>query len=59
MAARLQVEAVRVHQTLAGALDGTEACALGTDTPLGLLESSWPEADRAGALRLIQQRLKE
>jgi len=45
--ARLQVEAVRVHQTLAGALDGTEARVVGIDMPLGLLESGWREADRA------------
>jgi predicted RNase H-like nuclease len=47
VAARLQVEAVRVHQTLAGALDGTEARVVGIDMPLGLLESGWREADRA------------
>src|SRR5579862_1192673 len=47
MAARLQVEAVLVHQTLAGALDGTEARVVGIDMPLGLLESGWREADRA------------
>jgi predicted RNase H-like nuclease len=47
MAARLQVEAVRVHQTLAGALDGTEARVVGIDMPLGLLEAGWREADRA------------
>ena len=47
MAARLQMEAVRVHQTLAGALDGTEARVVGIDMPLGLLESGWREADRA------------
>src|SRR5690348_18362829 len=46
MAARLQVEAVRVHQTLAGALDGTEARVVGIDMPLGLLESGWREAKR-------------
>ena len=47
MAARLQVEAVLVHQTLASALDGTEARVVGIDMPLGLLESGWREADRA------------
>ena len=47
MAARLQVKAVRVHRTLAGALDGTEARVVGIDMPLGLLESGWREADRA------------
>src|SRR3977135_2275745 len=46
VAAHLQVEAVRVHQTLAGALDGTEARVIGIDMPLGLLESGWREADR-------------
>src|SRR5438034_8444815 len=47
MAARLEVEGVRVHQTLAEALDGTEARVVGIDMPLGLLESGWREADRA------------
>jgi predicted RNase H-like nuclease len=47
VAARLQVGAVRVHQTLANALDGTEARVVGIDMPLGLLESGWREADRA------------
>ncbi len=47
VAARLQVQAVRVHQTLADALDGTEARVVGIDMPLGLLESGWREADRA------------
>jgi predicted RNase H-like nuclease len=47
VAASLQVEAVRVHQTLAGVLDGTEAAVVGIDMPLGLLESGWREADRA------------
>ena len=47
VAARLRVEAGRVHQTLAGALDGTEARVVGIDMPLGLLESGWREADRA------------
>jgi len=44
------VEAVRVHQTLAGVLDGDrrdEAAVVGIDMPLGLLESGWREADRA------------
>ena len=47
MAARLQVEAVLVHQTLANALDGIEARVVGIDMPLGLLESGWREADLA------------
>jgi len=47
VAARLQVEAVLVHQTLADALDRTEARVIGIDMPLGLLESGWREADRA------------
>jgi predicted RNase H-like nuclease len=46
-ATRFHVETVRVHQTLAGALDGTEARVVGIDMPLGLLESGWREADRA------------
>ena len=48
--ARLRVEAVRVHQTLAGVLDGDrrgEAAVVGVDMPLGLLGSGWREADRA------------
>jgi len=47
---RLRVEAVRVHQTLAGVLDGDqrgEAAVVGVDMPLGLLGSGWREADRA------------
>ncbi len=49
-AAGFRVEAVRVHQTLAGVLDGDrrdEAAVVGIDMPLGLLESGWREADRA------------
>ncbi|HEX3308887.1 MAG TPA: DUF429 domain-containing protein, partial [Streptosporangiaceae bacterium] len=47
MAARLQVEAIGVHQDLTDALDGTEARVVGIDMPLGLLKSGWREADRA------------
>src|SRR5271167_1811002 len=48
----LRVEAVRVHQSLAGvleagALKGDEAIVVGIDMPLGLLESGWREADLA------------
>jgi predicted RNase H-like nuclease len=46
-ATRFRVEAVRVHQTLAGALDGSKARVVGIDMPLGLLELGWREADRA------------
>ena len=56
VAARLQVEAVRVHQTLAGALDGSEARVVGIDMPLGLLESGWREADRAARALLGPRR---
>ena len=56
VAARLQVAAVRVHQTLAGVLDGTEAAVVGIDMPLGLLESGWREADRAARGRLGPRR---
>ena len=53
--ARLRVETVRVHETLAGVLDGDgdgaghgdEARVTGIDMPLGLLGSGWREADRA------------
>jgi predicted RNase H-like nuclease len=44
--APIRVDAVRVHATLAGLLDGAEAV-VGIDMPLGLLESGWREADRA------------
>ncbi len=44
---RLQVVAVRMHASLAGALEGDEASVVGIDMPLGLLESGWREADRA------------
>jgi predicted RNase H-like nuclease len=43
---RLRVAGVRVHESLAGALEGTEAGVVGIDMPLGLLESGWREADR-------------
>jgi len=41
------VEGVRVHESLAGVLDGNGADVVGIDMPLGLLESGWREADRA------------
>jgi predicted RNase H-like nuclease len=46
----LRVEAVRVHQSLAGVLEAgalkrDEAAVVGIDMPLGLLESGWREAD--------------
>jgi predicted RNase H-like nuclease len=44
---RIRVDTVRVHQTLAGVLDGDGAGVVGIDMPLGLLESGWREADRA------------
>jgi predicted RNase H-like nuclease len=44
---RVRVAAVRVHETLAGVLDGGGAGVVGIDMPLGLLESGWREADRA------------
>ena len=47
VAASFRVGAVRVHETLAGLLDGDEAAVVGIDMPLGLLESGWREADRA------------
>jgi len=43
----LRVEMVRVHETLAGVLDGHESRVVGIDMPLGLLGSGWREADRA------------
>jgi predicted RNase H-like nuclease len=43
----LRVEMVRVHETLAGVLDGHGSRVVGIDMPLGLLESGWREADRA------------
>jgi predicted RNase H-like nuclease len=43
----LRVETVRVHETLAGVLDGHGSRVVGIDMPLGLLESGWREADRA------------
>jgi predicted RNase H-like nuclease len=45
--APIRVDAVRVHETLAGVLDQDEAAVVGIDMPLGLLESGWREADRA------------
>ena len=42
-----RVEGVRVHESLAGVLDGSGAGVVGIDMPLGLLESGWREADRA------------
>ena len=44
---RLRVDAVRVHASLAGVLEGDQADVVGIDMPLGLLESGWREADRA------------
>jgi predicted RNase H-like nuclease len=53
--ARVRVNTVRVHATLAGLLgpertsaeEIAEAAVVGIDMPLGLLESGWREADRA------------
>ncbi len=49
-ARRIRVDAVRVHDTLAGVLDGDFGPdgdgVAGIDMPLGLLESGWREADR-------------
>ena len=45
--AGLRVDAVRVHASLAGVLEGDGASVVGIDMPLGLLESGWREADRA------------
>ncbi len=42
-----RVEMVRVHETLAGVLDGHGSRVVGIDMPLGLLGSGWREADRA------------
>jgi len=42
----LRVEMVRVHETLAGVLDGRGSRVIGIDMPLGLTESGWREADR-------------
>jgi predicted RNase H-like nuclease len=44
---RRRVDAVRVHASLAGVLEGDGAGVVGIDMPLGLLESGWREADRA------------
>ena len=44
---RIRVDAVRVHASLAGVLEGDGASVVGIDMPLGLLESGWREADRA------------
>ena len=46
-ASLLRVEMVRVHETLAGVLDGHGSRVVGIDMPLGLLGSGWREADRA------------
>ena len=43
----LRVETVRVHETLAGVLDGHGSRVVGIDMPLGLPGSGWREADRA------------
>jgi len=43
----LRVEMVRMHETLAGVLDGHGSRVVGIDMPLGLLGSGWREADRA------------
>ena len=43
----VRVDAVRVHASLAGVLEGNEASVVGIDMPLGLLDSGWREADRA------------
>lgn len=43
----VRAAAVRVHETLAGVLEGDAAGVVGVDMPLGLLESGWREADRA------------
>ncbi|HTQ92528.1 MAG TPA: DUF429 domain-containing protein [Streptosporangiaceae bacterium] len=43
----LRLEMVRVHETLAGVLDGHGSRVVGIDMPLGLLGSGWREADRA------------
>src|SRR6201993_4970639 len=51
----LRVEVVRVHETLAGVLDGHGSRVVGIDMPLGLLESGWRAADRA-ARRLLGPR---
>ena len=37
---------VRVHESLAGVLEGSGTGVVGIDMPLGLLESGWREADR-------------
>ena len=42
-----RVEGVRVHESLAGVLNGSGAGVVGIDMPLGLLESGWRAADRA------------
>ena len=45
--AGVRMNAVRVHASLAGVLEGDGAGVVGIDMPLGLLESGWREADRA------------
>jgi predicted RNase H-like nuclease len=42
-----RIDPVRMHESLAGVLDGIGASVVGIDMPLGLLESGWREADRA------------
>ena len=51
----LRLETVRVHETLAGVLDGHGSRVIGIDMPLGLTESGWREADRV-ARRLLGPR---
>jgi predicted RNase H-like nuclease len=52
----LRVGTIRVHETLAGVLDGHRARVVGIDMPLGLLGSGWREADRAARRRLGPRR---
>ncbi len=52
---RPTVDAVRLHASLAGVLEGDGAGVVGIDMPLGLLESGWREADR-GARGLLGPR---
>jgi len=52
----LRVEMVRVHETLAGVLDGHGSRVVGIDMPLGLLGSGWREADVAARGRLGPRR---
>jgi predicted RNase H-like nuclease len=50
------MDAVRVHESLAGLLDGDGGSVVGIDMPLGLLESGWREADRAARALLGPRR---